>query len=346
MPASVLKTVMRTARPITLADAAVEAAQRGLSMGGRSVRSLACIPLIKRGELIGMLHLENALSADVFTPRRMAMLEVLAPQAAISLDAARLYGDLMDENLRRAQAEFELREARSELAQANQLTAMGSFATSIAHEINQPLATLVAHAEAGLRWLNRPEPDLGEVTKSLQSISQAGRRAADIITALRALVKQAPAPLTLVTIEDVLDEVLKIVCADLKTNGIQLSLDLSTERHAILVNNIQLQQVLFNLITNAVQAMANAATPERHLRISTATVQDNVEVTIEDTGCGMSQEVIARIFQPFFTTKTTGMGVGLAICRSIMERHGGTLEARSIEGKGSTFFVRIPLASP
>ncbi|WP_081433927.1 trifunctional serine/threonine-protein kinase/ATP-binding protein/sensor histidine kinase [Azorhizobium caulinodans] len=346
MPASVLKTVMRTARPITLADAAMEAAQRGLSMGGRSIRSLACIPLIKRGELIGMLHLENALSADVFTPRRMAMLEVLAPQAAISLDAARLYGDLMDENLRRAQAEFELREARSELAQANQLTAMGSFATSIAHEINQPLATLVAHAEAGLRWLNRPEPDLGEVTKSLQSISQAGRRAADIITALRALVKQAPAPLTLVTIEDVLDEVLKIVCADLKTNGIQLSLALSTERHAILVNNIQLQQVLFNLITNAVQAMANAATPERHLRISTAIVQDNVEVTIEDTGCGMSQEVIARIFQPFFTTKTTGMGVGLAICRSIMERHGGTLEARSIEGKGSTFFVRIPLAPP
>uniref|UniRef100_UPI002FBDD864 sensor histidine kinase n=2 Tax=Azorhizobium caulinodans TaxID=7 RepID=UPI002FBDD864 len=124
------------------------------------------------------------------------------------------------------------------------------------------------------------------------------------------------------------------------------SLALSTERHAILVNNIQLQQVLFNLITNAVQAMANAATPERHLRISTATVEDNVEVTIEDTGCGMSQEVIARIFQPFFTTKTTGMGVGLAICRSIMERHGGTLEARSIEGKGSTFFVRIPLAPP
>ncbi|QTL06008.1 AAA family ATPase [Aquabacter sp. L1I39] len=346
MPTSVLKTVLRTGRAVTMADAALEASERGLSMGGRTIRSLACIPLVKRGELIGMLHLENALSADVFTPQRMAMLEVIAPQAAISLDAARLYGDLMEENLRRATAEFDLREARSDLARANQLTAMGSFASSIAHEINQPLASLVAHADAGLRWLNRAQPDLAEVAKSLQSIRQSGRRAADIITALRALVKQEPSPTSPIAIEDVVDDVLKIVAADLTSNRIALTTSFGETRNLVLASNVQLQQVFFNLITNAIQAMSGTDGGERRLRIGTRLEGDDIEVAIEDTGPGMSQAVIARIFQPFFTTKTTGMGVGLAICRSIMELHGGALEARSVEGEGSSFLVRLPLARP
>ncbi|MEW6254653.1 MAG: AAA family ATPase [Pseudomonadota bacterium] len=346
MPAAVLKTVLRTRRPVTLADAASEAPQRGLSLGGRPIRSLACIPLIKRGELIGMLYMENALSADVFTPQRMAMLEVLAPQAAISLDAARLYGDLMDENLRRAQAEFDLREARSDLARANQLTAMGSFATSVAHEINQPLASLVAQAEAGLRWLHRPKPDLAEVSNSLESIRKSGRRAADIITALRALVKQAPSPTDRVAVEDMLDEVLKILAPEFATHGIAPVLVAPAARHEIQANPIQIQQVFFNLITNAIQSMAHRPAGARELRICVSARGDMVEIAFADTGCGMPQEIAARIFQPFFTTKTSGMGVGLAICRSIMELHAGTLEVRSTEGQGSTFFVRLPRDAP
>ncbi|MDE1568625.1 trifunctional serine/threonine-protein kinase/ATP-binding protein/sensor histidine kinase [Aquabacter sp. P-9] len=342
MPASVLKTVLRTARPVTLADAALEAIPRGLSLGGRAIRSLACIPLVKRGDLIGMLYLENALSADVFTPQRMAMLEVIAPQAAISLDAARLYGDLMAENLRRAQAEFELREARSDLARANQMTAMGSFASSIAHEINQPLASLVAHADAGLRWLNRPQPDFAEVSKSLQSIRQSGRRAADIITALRALVKQEPSALRKVAVEDVVEDVLKIIGPDMQSNRIELETTFSDARSAVLANTVQLQQVLFNIMTNAIQAMSGKNDGARRLHITTSSLDEAVQVEIEDTGAGMSPEVMARIFQPFFTTKSTGMGVGLAICRSIMELHGGALECRSAEGRGSTFVVRLP----
>jgi len=342
MPASVLKTVLRTGRPVTLADATVEASRRGLSMGGRAIRSLACIPLVKRGELIGVLYLENALSADVFTSRRMAMLEVLAPQAAISLDAARLYGDLMDENLRRAQAEFELREARSDLARANQLTAMGSFAASIAHEINQPLASLVAQADAGLRWLNRKEPELGEVANSLSNIREAGRRAADIIAALRSLVRQEAAPLVPVVIDDVLREVLKIAAADLAASSTELHLELGGDQRPIKANGTQLQQVFFNLFTNAIQSMAGRDPAGRRLRIGSHASGEAIEVTIEDAGCGMSEETLARIFRPFFTTKASGMGVGLAICRSIVELHGGSLEARSVEGTGSTFLVRIP----
>lgn len=344
MPPSVLKTVLRTGKAVTLADAAVEAAQRGLSLAGRSIRSLACIPLVKRGDLVGLLYLENALAADVFTPRRIAMLEVLAPQAAVSLDAARLYGDLMDENLRRAQAEFQLREARSELARANQLTAMGSFATSIAHEINQPLASVIAQANAGLRWLNRAQPDLAEVANSLQSIGQAGRRAADIIAALRSLVTQSPPKLGLVAIEDVVDDVLKLVAGDLAEHGIDLAVSGDTGRAMVMANEVQIQQVVFNIVTNAIQSMAGVGARERRLRIGMSLGQDDIEVAIEDTGCGMSDDVVARVFQPFFTTKASGMGVGLAICRSIMELHGGSLAVRSVPDRGSMFLVRIPRA--
>lgn len=344
VPPSVLKTVLRTARPIILGDAAREAADRGLTMGERPVRSLACIPLLKRGELIGILYLENALAADVFTPRRMAMLEVLAPQAAISLDAARLYGDLMEENLRRARAEFDLREARSELAQAAQMTAMGSFATSIAHEVNQPLGTIVAHSDAALRWLDRPEPDLGEATRSLKGIRDAGRRAADIIKALRALVKPGASELSPLLIESVVEEVLRLVEPDMRAHQVQLDLALAAAPRAVMADAVQIQQVIFNLVTNAIHAMETTPPEARRLRVATSARRDHLEVTITDTGCGMAPEVLARIFQPFFTTKAAGMGVGLAICKSIVERHGGALEATSEAGAGSAFSIRLPFA--
>ena len=343
MPSSVLQTVWRTGKPVTLADAALEAPDRGLSMGRSSIRSLACIPLLKRGELIGILYLENALAAEVFTPRRMAMLDVLAPQAAISLDAARLYGDLMEENLRRARAEFDLREARSDLARATQLTAMGSFASSIAHEINQPLGSIVAYAEAALRWMNRPEPDVEEVKSNLLGIRNAGRRAADIIQALRALVKQAPSALAPLRVEGVVEEVLALLAPEIAAAGVTLATALAPDSRAVLADRVQLQQVVFNLVTNALHAMGDPARERRMLSITTATTGDRVEVTVEDSGCGMAPELLGRIFQPFFTTKATGMGVGLAICRSIVELHGGTLDARSVEGEGSAFRIRLPL---
>ena len=344
VPPSVLNTVLRTARPIILGDAAREAADRGLSMGERPVRSLACIPLLKRGELIGILYLENALAADVFTPRRMAMLDILAPQAAISLDAARLYGDLMEENLRRARAEFDLREARSELAQAAQMTAMGSFATSIAHEVNQPLGTIVAHSDAALRWLDRPEPDLGEATRSLKGIRDAGRRAADIIKALRALVKPGASELSPLLIERVVEEVLRLVEPDMRAHHVQLDLALAAAPRAVMADAVQIQQVAFNLVTNAIHAMETTPPEARRLRVATSAREGHLEVTITDTGCGMAPEVLARIFRPFFTTKAAGMGVGLAICKSIVERHGGALEATSEAGAGSTFSIRMPFA--
>lgn len=241
------------------------------------------------------------------------------------------------------EAAFDLLAARNDLARANQLTAMGSFAACVAHEINQPLTSLVAHADAALRWLNRAEPDLNEVASSLESIRHAGQRAADIVAALRAIAKQAPAPVQQVALDSILDEVLKIVANDIASHGVRLSIEKDDACAKVVANPTQIQQVLFNLITNALQSMANSPEGERRLQIRILPAHGSVQVAIADSGCGMTREVLERIFQPFFTTKATGMGVGLAICRSIMEMHGGTLEASSVAGRGSTFLLRMPL---
>lgn len=345
LPLSLMKTVMRTKKAVTFADVSADAPQ--LDAAGprrRAARSLACIPFIKRGDLVGVLYLENSLAANVFTPGRTAMLEVLAAQAAISLDAARLYRNLIDENRRRAEAEFQLREARAELGRTSQMTALGSFAASIVHEINQPIASILAQTEAALRWLNREQPDIGEVTQGLTRIRNSGRRTADIVKSLRALGKQAPATLSPIFLEEVVEEVTRLVAEDLDADSVQMAVELSDRRRSIFADRIQLQQVIFNLVTNAIHAMAEMEVSARRIVIRTTEAGDGmVRLTIEDSGCGMSEEVRSRIFEPFFTTKTAGMGVGLAICRSIVELHRGTIDVRSTPGQGSTFEISIPV---
>ncbi|AVT75060.1 hypothetical protein RPPS3_09970 [Rhodopseudomonas palustris] len=345
LPLSLMKTVMRTKKAVTFSDVSADAPQ--LDAAGprrRAARSLACIPFIKRGDLVGVLYLENSLAANVFTPGRTAMLEVLAAQAAISLDAARLYRNLIDENRRRAEAEFQLREARAELGRTSQMTALGSFAASIVHEINQPIASILAQTEAALRWLNREQPDIGEVTQGLTRIRNSGRRTADIVKSLRALGKQAPATLSPIFLEEVVEEVTRLVAEDLDADSVQMAVELSDRRRSIFADRVQLQQVIFNLVTNAIHAMAEMEVSARRIVIRTTEAGDGmVRLTIEDSGCGMSEEVRSRIFEPFFTTKTAGMGVGLAICRSIVELHRGTIDVRSTPGQGSTFEISIPV---
>lgn len=344
LPLSLLKTVMRTKKAITFADVSADAPQ--LDAAGprrRAARSLTCIPFIKRGDLVGVLYLENSLAANVFTPSRTAMLEVLAAQAAISLDAARLYRNLIDENRRRAETEFQLREARTELGRTSQMTALGSFAASIVHEINQPIASILAQTEAALRWLNREQPDIAEVTQGLTRIRNSGRRTADIVKSLRSLGKQAPATFSPICLEEVVEEVMWLIAEDLDAGSVQITVELSNRRRRISADRVQLQQVIFNLVTNAVHAMAEMEESARRIVISTTDADGMVRLTIEDSGCGMSEEVRGRIFDPFFTTKATGMGVGLAICRSIVELHRGTIDVRSTPGQGSTFEIAIPV---
>ncbi|MFG1316550.1 trifunctional serine/threonine-protein kinase/ATP-binding protein/sensor histidine kinase [Xanthobacter autotrophicus] len=345
LPLPVLNTVMRTRKTVVFADAFSEAPR--LRLGGPDaplVRSLLCMPLIKRGALVGILYLENSLAADIFTPNRTAMLELLAPQAAISLDAARLYKDLLDENTRRASAEFALREARAELGRTSRMTAMGGYAASIAHEINQPLTSIVASADATVRWLRRPQPDLQEALQGLEQIRAAGMRAAGIVKSLRSLSKQAPPAFETVRLEDLVEDVLRLIAKDLEAHGIELVDRLAVERRPVRADPVQLQQVVFNLITNAIHAMDETEAARRRLRVETSIEAGAVRLDIGDAGCGMTPEVLSHIFQPFFTTKHSGMGIGLSICRSIIDAHGGTLEARSTTGEGSTFFFSLALA--
>jgi C4-dicarboxylate-specific signal transduction histidine kinase len=335
---------MRTRKAVVFADALAELPHLGKAGSNeRGARSLLCLPLIKRGTLVGILYLENSLAANIFTPDRTAMLEVLAPQAAISLDTARLYRDLVDENTRRAQAEIALREARGELARTSQMTAMGSFAASIAHEINQPLASVVAHADAAIRWLNRAEPDLGEAMSGLESIRAAGMRVAGIVKSLRSLAKRAPAAFAPVGLDAVAEDVLRLTAKELEAHRVTVIRRMGASRAVVLADPVQLQQVVFNLITNAIQAMEATAPEERRLVVETCLTEGRIGLSISDTGAGMASDMLQRIFEPFFTTKEAGMGVGLAICRSIIEAHGGTLEVRSEQGAGTTFSFTLGL---
>lgn len=344
LPMSVLNTVLRTGKTFVLGDAS-RSASAAEDCTARAARSVLCLPLMKRGTLVGILHLENDQASDVFTPERIAMLEILAPQAAISLDSARLYQDLAEENARRLDAEFALREARAELARSTRASAIESYAASIAHEINQPLAGIVANADAALRWVGRAQPDVRETTQALERIRAGARRAADIVASLRALAHQAPMQLAPAHLDEIVDDVLRLTREDLDTHAIRIETRLARGDGAVLVDRVQMQQVVFNIITNALHAMSSIEPARRCLTVASDYDSGRVRLSITDTGIGMEETLLARIFQPFFTTKASGMGIGLAICRSIIEAHGGQLAARSRPGEGSTFFFTLPVAS-
>jgi predicted ATPase/signal transduction histidine kinase len=347
IPLPVLNSVLRTRETLVLADAMVDAPSiRASGASGRPLRSVLCLPLIRGGTLIGVFYLENNLAPGVFDATRTAVLEVLAPQAAISLETARLYAELIDENNRRAEAEAGLRIARSELARTSHLTVMGGLAASIAHEVNQPLTAIVTSVDASLRWLNRPTPDIGEAVAGLAHIRHNGLRAAEIIRALRALAKQAPAVLTPLYVDDVVRDVLALTRIEIDAHHVSLRTQLDADSAMVQADRVQLQQVVLNLVTNALDAMSTVPDGSRELVVTSARERDEVVVRVQDQGTGIAPEALNHIFDPFFTTKSQGMGMGLAICRSIMEAHGGSLEAQSRPAGGSVFVFRLPVRQP
>ncbi|MBN3779248.1 AAA family ATPase [Burkholderia sp. Ac-20345] len=344
MPTSMLKRVMRTRKPLVFDDASTQGMpEHASSLAIRPTRSAFCLPLLKQGELIGVLYLENALVHGVFTPKRTAMLEVLAPQAANSLETARLYTELIEENARRQEMEEALRRARTELAHAAHVTVMGELAASIAHEINQPLTSIVSSAGASLRWLGGAQPNIAEALSNLEDIRASGVRAADIVRALRSLAKQAPVTLAPVVIDDLVGEMLKLTAMEIDAKRVGLRVRLDSRGVEVLADRIQIQQVVLNLITNALDAMDGVEGP-RLLDVASTIDAGHVVVSMLDSGPGIDESLTERIFDPFFTTKSHGMGMGLAICKSIMEAHGGMLTAAAGPSVGSAFVFRLPLA--
>jgi signal transduction histidine kinase len=236
-----------------------------------------------------------------------------------------------------------LRRARAEVARVTQRMAMGEMAASIVHEINQPLAAVAANANAGLRWLARTTPDLDEVRAALTRIINDSQRANEVIGAIRLMFKAEGLEKAPVDINKLIHEVLTLVRGDVDNQRVAVLTDLAAELPHVPANLAQLRQVIVNLVVNAVDAMSTVSDRERLLRVKTGVYDPSYSmIAVEDSGTGIDPKNVDSIFQPFFTTKSHGMGMGLSICRSIIENHGGRLAVIPAERHGSIFQVFLP----
>jgi PAS domain S-box-containing protein len=450
-----LHYVIRTRENVILDDAAASTLfSVDAYVQQRRPRSVLCFPLVKQAKLVGALYLENNLTPRAFTSDRIAVLELLASQAAISLENARLYRDLeqreakirrlVDANIigiylwelegriieandtflrmvgydredlvsgrvrwtdltppewrdrsarnvealkmtgslqphekelfrkdgsrvpvllgsaafdeqrdqgvafvldltERKRGEEALRTAEADLARATRLTTMGELAASIAHEINQPLAALITHGGNCLRWLANDRPNLDKARQAAEHIVSDGHRAADIIRSVHALARKSGPEMMQLDINDAIRDVLVLMRSELRDRQVALETELSGGLQPIMGDRVQLQQVILNLIMNGIEAMSAVMRQPRVLRVrSQIDGPGDVLIAIEDSGPGLSPEIMDRLFDPFFTTKPSGLGMGLSICRSIVDAHGGRLWASPQSPQGAVFQFTLP----
>jgi len=237
-----------------------------------------------------------------------------------------------------------LREAQMQLAHVNRVTTMGQLAASIAHEVNQPLAAAVTNAHAALRWLGAQPPDLEEGRQALGYIIKDGHRASEVIDRIRALIKKAPARNDPLDINEIVLEVIALARSEVLSNGVSLQTQLANGLPLVRGDRIQLQQVILNLVVNAIEATSSTSEGARELLISTAKDASNaVLVAVRDSGPGLDPESLGRLFDAFYTTKAGGLGMGLAICRSIIEAHGGRIWATANVPRGAVFQFTLPV---
>jgi PAS domain S-box-containing protein len=435
----------------------------------RDIRSILCLPLMKQASCIGVLYLENSLVSGTFTSQRVALLEVLAAQAVISLENARLFTELKQENNERQRAEATLREREARirrlidaniigifiwklegriidandaflrivgydrddvvsgrlswraitppewlirhdqqwtpelkqtgslqpfekeyfrqdggrvpvmvggasfsengdegvafvldlterkraeealremqlgLAHANRVATMGQFTATLAHEIGQPIAAMDTNANAALSWLGRDPPDLEGTRESLEQIISDAARAGNIIIGIRNLIKKSAPRNETLDINEAVREVGDLIRAEAIKNGVLLQTRLARGLPLIKADRVQLQQVVLNLVVNAIEAMGIGEGP-RELVISTGEVEAGaVTLAVQDSGPGLEMADLERVFDAFYTTKPTGLGMGLSICQSIIKAHGGRLSAARAEPRGAIFQFTIPI---
>ena len=455
LPESMLNYVQRTRESVVLEDVAGSSAfASDPYVLQRQARSILCLPLLNQAKLIGALYLENNLARGVFAPGHIAVLKLLAAQAAISLENTRLYRDLaareakirrlVDANIigvcvgeydgriveandaalrmlgldradldpgrltwseltppewinvsaralqearttgvaqlyekeffhkngrrvpavigvasigdgsdryiafvldlsERKRAEAALREAQMQLAHANRLEAIGQLTASIAHEVNQPIGSTLTNAQAALRWLNRPTPDLDEVRQALDRIVRDGARAGAVVQRIRGLLKKAPTRGDNVEINDAIREVIGFVGSEAAKSAIAMQTHFVDDLPLVRVDRVELQQVVLNLLLNAIEAMSDMSEGPRELLISTdKTDSRDVLVAVRDTGPGFAPAAQEKLFKAFYTTKPSGLGLGLSICRSIVEAHGGRLWASPNSPRGAVLQFTLP----
>ena len=232
---------------------------------------------------------------------------------------------------------------QAELARVARLTTMGEMAASIAHEINQPLAAVVNNANAGLRWLDNRPPNTEEVRAALTRIANDGERGGSIIESIRAMLKKGVRERSEINLNELIRDVMRLTQGQFQRHGVSIRSELADDLPSVMADPIQLQQVILNLFMNAAEAMVSISDRERLVRVRSEKHDGGrALITVEDSGPGVEPEDAKRIFEAFFTTKAEGMGMGLSICRSIVESHGGRITMAKAVPQGTVFQVILP----
>jgi C4-dicarboxylate-specific signal transduction histidine kinase len=288
------------------------------------------VPLLKDNEIVGTIALGRK-QVQPFTDKQISLFRDFAAQATIALESTR--------------RERRYREMQMELARVNRVTTIGQLTASITHEVNQPLAAARNNLTAALNFLDRTPPDLAEIREALACAVKDNDRASTVVGRIRALMQKAPTRTDSVELNEGVREVLELTHGEALEHGISVRTQLADRLPLIQGDRVQLQQVVLNLILNAVQAIGAVADGTREVLITSCQTEPNeVCLRVQDTGPGLSAEALPRLFEPFYTTKPGGMGMGLAICRSIIEAHGGRLWAAGCEPRGALFQFTIPAA--
>jgi PAS domain S-box-containing protein len=236
-----------------------------------------------------------------------------------------------------------LHKFRRQIWHTDRVASTGAISASLAHEICQPLAAILNNAQAGLRFLDHNEVDLEEIREIFQDVVRDDKRAGTIINGLRAMLQQQETPYADVNLAQCIEEVLELLHGEVIRHGVDVERRLETHL-TVLANKTQLQQVILNLTINALDAMEEQPAGERRLRIEATRTDDKATVSINDSGVGIAEDMLDRIFEGFYTTKPQGLGVGLEVCRSIMESHHGAIWAEANPDRGATFRFSLPLA--
>jgi signal transduction histidine kinase len=284
---------------------------------------------------VAALFAGSRFSLGYYAGRIYSLITAATVLIVLLSETTTLYVSLAGSVLRRRSA----REARQ--------IAVDAMAASIAHEVNQPLGAMVANANAGLRWLTNATPDLDRARAAFERVVNDGHRAGEVIGSVRAMFKRDVRGRAWLSVNELIREALTMVEADLRLHGVLVSTELREELPKMLVDRGQLQQVFLNLMMNAIEAMRSVTGRVRSLRITSEINLESsgVLITVEDSGTGIDQGDRDRIFESFFSTKSTGTGMGLTICRSVIESHGGALQASANNPHGTIFHVALPLTA-
>ena len=334
-----VRYVASTGTPMVLDDAA----SAGPLVGDPYVtahrcRSLACLPLTRRGQLAGALYLENSLAARVFTARRLVALKFVASQAASALENARLYADLA-----KARAtEQVLHETREALGHLARVATLGELTASIAHEVSQPLTAIRVNAATCVRWLEAGK--MGEAAAAAARVGRDAEQAKEVIHRLRSLFRKQGTERVKIDLNEAVAEIVALTRSEMTRNEIVADECLAAGRPRVLANRVEIQQVVMNLVLNAIQALQDVHDRPRRIVITTALTGDGrVQTSVRDSGVGVPREHVPALFRPFFSTKREGTGVGLSISQSIVANHEGHLWHAPNDGPGATFGFDLPL---